>query len=701
MAMLSALAIGCTLGEGNPSPPSTDTNTPPNQDVEDVGSLCPGATPLLCEAMESYEGGCWAAGTDCTTIHANPDGAWAACTTNEVGTVDSTDTLACCPTSEPLYCESTEGYPGGCHQADLACDTIFQCGDTWLLCKGDKQVACGFDGTGGCCDPDGATWCPATDEQPGFCAGPDADCDQVLQCGDSQAVCNTGESIHCNAEGKALCCGGETPAWCPPGSGGQPTFSGACMPAESSCATLTPGDNDTWTACKITDTVGNDVSGKVHCCGGELPLWCPPVTSDVEPGYPGDRCFPSDTDCSSLTWNAAQTSWTSCTIDTATFDVDTDGNLVCCAVDTPTLCPIGTGFQNDFDGSQCLANDADCDTLYWEVDTWAYCTVTDNAHGLTLDEDGAFVLQCCGGGTPTYCEPGSGSASFDGSQCFGPGANCDSLFQTSSGQWDSCPNGVNYAISNPGQANANLVCCDPGESAHKAQDKSVLCCGGETPKFCPLNSGIDSNFDGSTCLPANADCTSLHKTAPKTWAWCSTAVDWAKDVDGSIQCCSSPSETAHKDASGTVTCCGLQASPDIGFQGSKWCEPSEVWDGNAAYQFGIDEWNSTPTCTAACNSNIECSYFGTNPIDNSETKLFASCETVEASCDQCVLPQADVSTGPQVAGPKKMFTTAYGGGCWDNLQPDCSKLMFCGGYFKPCLVEKCYCWNGIVKPIVP
>ena len=33
--------------------------------------------------------------------------------------------------------------------------------------------------------------------------------------------------------------------------------------------------------------------------------------------------------------------------------------------------------------------------------------------------------------------------------------------------------------------------------------------------------------------------------------------------------------------------------------------------------------------------------------------------------------------------------------------PNCSTIMLCGEYFKPCLVEKCYCWNGTVKPILP
>jgi hypothetical protein len=701
MAMLSALVMGCTVGEGNPGPSSTDTNTPPQQDVDDVGSLCPGATPLLCEATEAYEGGCWAAGMDCATIHANPGGGFVACTTDEVGTVDSTDTLACCPTSEPLYCESTEGYPGGCQQADLVCDTLFQCGDDWLLCEGDKQVACGSDGTGGCCEPGGATWCPTAGEQPGFCAGPDADCDQVLQCGDSQAVCDTGESIHCDAEGNGLCCGVETPAWCPPGSGGQPTFSGACMPAESSCATLTPGDNDTWTACKITDTVGNDVDGKVHCCGGDLPLWCPPGTGEGDLLYPGDQCLPADVDCTTLTWNANESSWTSCTTAVIAFDVDTDGNLVCCAVDTPTLCPIGTGFKDDFDGSQCLANDTDCDTLFKEGDTWTHCTVTDNEYGLTFGEGGELVLQCCSGETPQYCDVGSGDGTFDGSQCLPEGTNCSSLTHTGAKEWDWCPTGVEWGISNAGQANAKLVCCGVGKSAHKTQNNTILCCGGETPKFCPLGSGISNNFDGSTCLPADTDCASLTQSGSNDWDWCSTTTDWAVSNGGTLKCCQYTSETAQMDIDGNVICCGQAALPNLGLWGSKWCPPAKLWDGDAAYTFGVEEWNSTPACSNICTGNFDCPYVAKDPIDGSVTTVYYTCASTVDTCKQCVLPQSPVSQAPLQDTGIPTFTTTYPGSCWYDMQPDCSKLMFCGGSFKPCLVEKCYCWNGTVKPIVP
>jgi len=608
IAFAAALTLGCTLGAGNPSAPSTPPDVPPPS--------CPDESPVYCPADKEYAGGCWGADTSCSTLYTDNDGVWNACIVGQSASTSESGATTCCASTTPVYCDATSDLSDGCFAADADCNTRSLCGEETAICPSGLVVAC--DGSqSGCCPAESPTWCANHDGEDGFCAAPEADCNQTAECAQGTIVCSQGETSHCDAGGQALCCSIASGTWCAPASGGQTDFPGRCMPANTSCATITP-KNDDWTACKTTDIVGTSSTGETLCCGGETPVWCAPGTYQGDTAFPGDRCFPSTVDCSTLFWNEADAQWDYCNSDSVSVGIDASGQLVCCGGETPVLCPVGTGLLLDFDGSVCLANDTNCASAFLENGQWSACAITDADFGIAAGKDGATILQCCGGGTPQYCEVGSG----------------------------------------------------------------------------------DGTFDGSTCFPEDTNCQSIVQTAPDTWEACPSNVDWAVSSQGVLKCCQNSYETANKDTSGNVYCCG---APPLGVAlGTHWCPPAMIWDGDAAYAYANDKWNSNPQCEGECVANTDCSYVAENPITGKDSTFFASCSATPVSCKQCLVPQdIDVAQNGGLGAPGKLtFAAEFPGACIIDLGVECSRLMRCGGQISPCVHDDCYCWDGEITPLL-
>ena len=281
------------------------------------------------------------------------------------------------------------------------------------------------------------------------CYPENTDCD-TLQVDASGALvwCEVGDDVHINDDGFLQCCGGEKPMWCEP-TEAVPGYPGWCHPEGTDCETLKQCGSGVPEACKAGFDSFCRGDGKVSCCGGDTSFWCPPFGGSV--GF----CRPENAGCNqAVTCDNGET-WGVCSFGVST-ECSSDGLLFCCTDETPQWCAPGSGANPDFPG-RCFSESTNCELVGPGPDnTWVSCEASESA---SIDVYGNLI--CCGGETPVHCDNYAGlDATYDGSQCFPVGTDCDSLTKnTVTGLWDSCTIGQGYGITSGG----NLLCC--GESS--------------------------------------------------------------------------------------------------------------------------------------------------------------------------------------------------------------------------------------------
>ena len=127
-----------------------------------------------------------------------------------------------------------------------------------------------------------------------------------------------------------------------------------------------------------------------------------------------------------------------------------------------------------------------------------------------------------------------------------------------------------------------------------------------------------------------------------------------------------------------------------------------VADGESSFNFSVSEVTPVNECDTACAIDADC--FGSVPplkckatpgepfVDANGSGSYEEGEEFTdlnsngvfnaSGCNQCIANSAS-------------FTFDYIGGCWEAGSL-CSQIHYCGGAFRQCLTENCYCWNGIL-----
>ncbi len=636
------VCLGCTLGEGNPSPASSKDASPPT---------CPAETPKYCGTAGEYEGGCWPAESDCSTLTQSEDGTWWLCDTGQTASTSTQGSQRCCPKDSTLFCDETSAFAAACYSDTLDCDTRANCGESVALCPTDQLVVC-LDEQYGCCPASAPTWCPPTETNASFCAGPNADCQQTAHCANGRVTCNQNETSHCTSTGDGLCCDESLPAWCAPYSAGNPDFPGACMPADTSCATISSSENG-WTACKTSDVVGRTATGGPVCCGGETPVWCNP-SPNTDPD-PSTECFPASINCDTLFWDADQASWQYCDIDAAAYGTTASNTLICCDDANPVLCPIGSGLEKNFDGAICLPADTNCDSLLFNTENnqWDWCSVAAPAFGAA--DDGS--LTCCGSANPLLCDKGTGTlGSFDGSLCVPADTPCGSLTpKTTPGQWDWCdPGTAEYGLD----LDFQLICCD--------QPANSVWCGTET-----------DGKDSAQCFPAGTNCKSLTPNPDgKGWQQCIGDGPYGVNDEG------------------ILTCCGTD---------QQWCPAGNVLNGYTAYVASALMFKDAEQadCSDACTVDSDCAAnFNVPQAPGGVWTIYGECIQPmwsPTACARCVFAFPTGFTAPaNPLNPLNDFVKDDFPGMCISTAHQCNNIQYCGQSFVECeQVEfSCYCWDG-------
>jgi hypothetical protein len=125
-------------------------------------------------------------------------------------------------------CTDTTSDPNNCGDCGHSCD-----GD--MLCKNRTCVCSASE-----------TYC-ANDPSARFCWPHETDCSTLVMCGGDYSGCNNGESSHCSASGKVVCCPSSTPQFCDLNALG---YQGGCWPASTQCSTLKQCDSG-WRGCEV------------------------------------------------------------------------------------------------------------------------------------------------------------------------------------------------------------------------------------------------------------------------------------------------------------------------------------------------------------------------------------------------------------------------------------------------------------------
>lgn len=294
-----------------------------------------------------------------------------------------------CPAGQPVKCEE----PPSCWAPGIDCSTVHQNPDGELdACTTGFDAFVDATGTLVCCGGEQPAWCPANEAgYGGGCWPAGSDCNALLQCGKGWDLCSTEQTGYCNGEGTATCCGPGAHAWCGPNG----EHGGFCAPEGSDCSTAIQCLDSAWLVCPQGQSSHCTADAALECCTDLDPMWCDP---NAEIGF-GGGCFAEGIDCSTLTPDG-QGGFDAC-LATQYTGLDAAGKLKCC---TSTItCPVGSGLQSDYDGSECLPFGTSCDTLAAKPDGgWAYCSEDVVSFGLA--DDG--TLLCCGGDTPKLCEAG-------------------------------------------------------------------------------------------------------------------------------------------------------------------------------------------------------------------------------------------------------------------------------------------------------
>ncbi len=135
---------------------------------------------------------------------------WSECPEGSTEYTTSSGMRHCCPKNAPLFCDETsDGYEGGCWQAEASCETILDCGGAWSACPEESLSYCD-------------------------------DNDQML-C----ISCPEGSAEYATKSGRPFCCSGEHPKFCNEMSNG---YEGGCWGKEIGCNTITYCQDD-WQAC--------------------------------------------------------------------------------------------------------------------------------------------------------------------------------------------------------------------------------------------------------------------------------------------------------------------------------------------------------------------------------------------------------------------------------------------------------------------
>ncbi len=110
---------------------------------------CPEDHPNFCDENNSgFPGGCWSEETDCATI-IECGGSWTACKEDRTSHCTASGRTVCCPESYPNFCDEMtsngDTYPGGCWSEGNDCSTIIKCGDSWWSCPDGTTATCSDD----------------------------------------------------------------------------------------------------------------------------------------------------------------------------------------------------------------------------------------------------------------------------------------------------------------------------------------------------------------------------------------------------------------------------------------------------------------------------------------------------------------------------------------------------------------------------
>jgi hypothetical protein len=132
----------------------------------------------------------------------------------------------CCPKGASRFCdENSEGYEGGCWQNETDCNTITECGDTWVscpegslpFCDDSGQLTChvcpegamAYETTRGmpvCCTADFPKFCNETAGYQGGCWQDDVNCETIVKCGDEWVACSGNMEVICDEENREFFC---------------------------------------------------------------------------------------------------------------------------------------------------------------------------------------------------------------------------------------------------------------------------------------------------------------------------------------------------------------------------------------------------------------------------------------------------------------------------------------------------------------
>ena len=326
-----------------------DSDTGLSETTEDTGPVpvvCDGETPQKCAPVKGHDmATCWAKGTDCSTVHKDPTEQLTACKESDEAYLDSNGYRICCSSNQQWCTPNESGYPGGCHPLGIACETGIECGENWHFCDGQNTPHCDGNNQPTCCGGLYSSWCEPTKEHEGFCTLPKSNCNQALSC--------DGESWEACRVGEdphctssgIVCCGGELPKWCKPGLGTMGGFEGGCFPPSTDCDSLTPNDRGLWNACAFSDSWGVSSSGKLLCCKNATPKLCE-LYDGVTAEFDGSECLPANANCDTLQKNTKGTGWNYC-LNGDDYGVNSSQELVCCGSETPLFCAIGIARNGD------------------------------------------------------------------------------------------------------------------------------------------------------------------------------------------------------------------------------------------------------------------------------------------------------------------------------------------------------------------
>jgi hypothetical protein len=108
---------------------------------------------------------------------------------------------------------------------------------------------------------------------------------------------------------------------------------------------MSPSAQGTWTACTFDDDWGLDASGELLCCNGDTPKLCS-IYDGVDQDFDGGTCLPAGASCKALQKNSSGTGWNYCLV-SQNYGVDGNGQLHCCGDTIPVFCGESTVYDGD------------------------------------------------------------------------------------------------------------------------------------------------------------------------------------------------------------------------------------------------------------------------------------------------------------------------------------------------------------------